>query len=160
MGIPKLLIRKSGRRGSNPRRPAWEAGILPLNYSRLRKQILTVSVHVINRFVKNVPNSGQLPSQLFSRTLRFVHCLHTDELRIHVCVSHRIGDVFRRSGRTRRRGVSVESPRGSRPASAPQDQNCFRCDSPVEEPGALEEGAMIARAWFDEQLAKTKTDIA
>ena len=24
----------SGRRGSNPRRPAWEAGILPLNYSR------------------------------------------------------------------------------------------------------------------------------
>src|SRR5262252_8191843 len=32
---PKLLIGKSGRRGSNPRRPAWEAGILPLNYSRL-----------------------------------------------------------------------------------------------------------------------------
>ena len=30
-----LLILKSGRRGSNPRRPAWEAGILPLNYSRL-----------------------------------------------------------------------------------------------------------------------------
>jgi hypothetical protein len=25
---------KSGRRDSNPRRPAWEAGILPLNYSR------------------------------------------------------------------------------------------------------------------------------
>jgi hypothetical protein len=24
----------SGRRDSNPRRPAWEAGILPLNYSR------------------------------------------------------------------------------------------------------------------------------
>jgi integrase len=29
-----LLKRWSGRRGSNPRRPAWEAGILPLNYSR------------------------------------------------------------------------------------------------------------------------------
>ena len=26
----------SGRRDSNPRRPAWEAGILPLNYSRAR----------------------------------------------------------------------------------------------------------------------------
>src|SRR6266851_4474390 len=26
---------QSGRRGSNPRRPAWEAGILPLNYSRI-----------------------------------------------------------------------------------------------------------------------------
>ncbi len=25
----------SGRRGSNPRHPAWEAGVLPLNYSRL-----------------------------------------------------------------------------------------------------------------------------
>src|SRR5436189_2627333 len=30
----KLLILWSGRRDSNPRRPAWEAGILPLNYSR------------------------------------------------------------------------------------------------------------------------------
>ena len=25
----------SGRRDSNPRRPAWEADILPLNYSRM-----------------------------------------------------------------------------------------------------------------------------
>ncbi len=33
-GLPKLLILWSGRRDSNPRRPAWEAGILPLNYSR------------------------------------------------------------------------------------------------------------------------------
>ena len=32
--FPKLLKGWSGRRGSNPRRPAWEAGILPLNYSR------------------------------------------------------------------------------------------------------------------------------
>ena len=30
----KLLKRWSGGRGSNPRRPAWEAGILPLNYPR------------------------------------------------------------------------------------------------------------------------------
>ena len=28
------MKRWSGRRDSNPRRPAWEAGILPLNYSR------------------------------------------------------------------------------------------------------------------------------
>ena len=27
---------KSGRWDSNPRRPAWEAGILPLNYARIR----------------------------------------------------------------------------------------------------------------------------
>ena len=32
----KLLKKWSGRPGSNRRRPAWEAGILPLNYSRLR----------------------------------------------------------------------------------------------------------------------------
>src|SRR6185312_16381638 len=38
----------SGRRGSNPRRPAWEAGILPLNYSRLgaclRLEVLRLSL--------------------------------------------------------------------------------------------------------------------
>ena len=33
--FPKLLKRWSGGRGSNPRRPAWEAGILPLNYPRI-----------------------------------------------------------------------------------------------------------------------------
>ena len=32
-------IKLSGRRGSNPRRPAWEADILPLNYSRLYSKI-------------------------------------------------------------------------------------------------------------------------
>ena len=41
-GFPKLLKRWSGGRGSNPRRPAWEAGILPLNYPRfLRLYALT-----------------------------------------------------------------------------------------------------------------------
>ena len=35
MESAKPLKRWSGRRGSNPRRPAWEAGILPLNYSRV-----------------------------------------------------------------------------------------------------------------------------
>jgi hypothetical protein len=31
----------------------WEAGILPLNYSRLSHQILQLSVHVIDLFVRN-----------------------------------------------------------------------------------------------------------
>src|SRR5262245_13286795 len=31
-------LKESGRRGSNPRRQAWEACILPLNYSRLRRR--------------------------------------------------------------------------------------------------------------------------
>ena len=31
---PKLLKKWSGRRGSNPRHSAWEADVLPLNYSR------------------------------------------------------------------------------------------------------------------------------
>jgi hypothetical protein len=30
----KSLLINSGRWDSNPRRPAWEAGILPLNYAR------------------------------------------------------------------------------------------------------------------------------
>src|SRR5688500_17783177 len=42
---PKLLKRWSGRRGSNPRRPAWEAGILPLNYSRLVKVKIILILH-------------------------------------------------------------------------------------------------------------------
>jgi hypothetical protein len=33
----------SGRRGSNPRRPAWEAGILPLNYSRPGQAVLILA---------------------------------------------------------------------------------------------------------------------
>src|SRR5215467_1680301 len=32
---PGHLVSWSGRWDSNPRRPAWEAGILPLNYARL-----------------------------------------------------------------------------------------------------------------------------
>lgn len=31
------LDEKSGRWDSNPRRPAWEAGILPLNYARVHE---------------------------------------------------------------------------------------------------------------------------
>src|ERR1700688_2001063 len=34
LGACKLQILWSGRPGSNRRRPAWEAGILPLNYAR------------------------------------------------------------------------------------------------------------------------------
>ena len=34
MTASKCMKKWSGRRDSNPRRPAWEAGILPLNYSR------------------------------------------------------------------------------------------------------------------------------
>ena len=30
-----ILIHNSGRADSNRRRPAWEAGILPLNYARV-----------------------------------------------------------------------------------------------------------------------------
>ncbi len=45
VGFPNSFKRWSGRRGSNPRRPAWEAGILPLNYSRiLPNQLLAESI--------------------------------------------------------------------------------------------------------------------
>src|SRR5205823_12321606 len=43
-GIPKLLKRWSGRWESNPRRPAWEAGILPLNYSRTLQVITNTTL--------------------------------------------------------------------------------------------------------------------
>ena len=43
-----LAVNLSGRRDSNPRRPAWEAGILPLNYARVREGRGT-----INRDIQN-----------------------------------------------------------------------------------------------------------
>ena len=39
VGEAKLLKRWSGRRGSNPRRPAWEAGILPAELLPLDQSI-------------------------------------------------------------------------------------------------------------------------
>jgi hypothetical protein len=55
----------SGRRGSNPRRPAWEAGILPLNYSRLTNllPILELSAckfSVQHQYNKNSRSDGEL----------------------------------------------------------------------------------------------------
>ncbi len=42
----KLIIYQkkywSGRRGSNPRPPAWKAGTLPLSYSRLSGQFMKI----------------------------------------------------------------------------------------------------------------------
>ncbi len=35
----------SGRRGSNPRHPAWEAGVLPLNYSRSLPKSTIANLH-------------------------------------------------------------------------------------------------------------------
>src|SRR5262249_55546799 len=32
----RLVVSQSGRLAANPRRPAWEAGILPLNYPRCK----------------------------------------------------------------------------------------------------------------------------
>ena len=56
LNLPKLLKRWSGRRDSNPRRPAWEAGILPLNYSRILKALFRkplkrayLSIRILNR---------------------------------------------------------------------------------------------------------------
>jgi hypothetical protein len=46
----------SGRRDSNPRRPAWEAGILPLNYSRLPSSIYLFSKDAV---VKRRPSLGR-----------------------------------------------------------------------------------------------------
>jgi len=42
--VGKLLIKKSGRRGSNPRRPAWEDGRrLNLKINRASRRLLSAS---------------------------------------------------------------------------------------------------------------------
>ena len=57
MPIGRLLVlieRWSGGRGSNPRRPAWEAGILPLNYPRF----LSGANHNINNRLRKISMYG------------------------------------------------------------------------------------------------------
>src|SRR5450432_2317431 len=54
----KLLILWSGRPGSNRRRPAWEAGILPLNYSR-STDLATSSLYQKVQATRNVAGSNR-----------------------------------------------------------------------------------------------------
>src|SRR5262249_38744956 len=65
---------KSGRWDSNPRRPAWEAGILPLNYARmwlillvLRRRLWSPSpVGILYDVLGNLPLAAH-SSQILSR---------------------------------------------------------------------------------------------
>ena len=58
----KMLKGWSGGRGSNPRRPAWEAGILPLNYPRalgmLRAPLRTRSLYHIRADMADAKSRG------------------------------------------------------------------------------------------------------
>src|SRR5208282_3532202 len=58
--LAKLLKSWSGRPGSNRRRPAWEAGILPLNYARSRPE----SLQQIQHFFNLTARDGSQPSVL------------------------------------------------------------------------------------------------
>src|SRR5438067_4090871 len=81
MNWGKLLKRWSGRRGSNPRRPAWEAGILPLNYSRLflfplfsRKQAIYSDAIWAPKFILSIDcpySDGKMDSKNDSMRMRF-----------------------------------------------------------------------------------------
>src|SRR5215469_3926559 len=64
MGIPKLLKGQSGRRGSNPRRPAWEVGC----------QLNLKTHHVSGVPFRNIKN----PTKSLSR---FKTCLNAAEMR-------------------------------------------------------------------------------
>src|SRR5579862_3882677 len=61
-GGAKCLILWSGRRGSNPRRPAWEAGILPLNYSRSSRLTTASTYHTRHASARIAPARPALPS--------------------------------------------------------------------------------------------------
>src|SRR5947208_5132789 len=81
LGACKLLKRWSGRRGSNPRRPAWEAGILPLNYSRNPYESVTSegSLHSEHQ-VNTILSLNQQPLQLINEN----NAALDRGLRIHV----------------------------------------------------------------------------
>jgi hypothetical protein len=59
---PSVVERWSGRRGSNPRHPAWEAGVLPLNYSR-SGCVNQVSLSSLAYHRSRVPTTGRLRCQ-------------------------------------------------------------------------------------------------
>jgi hypothetical protein len=50
----------SGRPGSNRRHPAWEAGVLPLNYSRSRTATRLEILHFVQDFASGLPASPAL----------------------------------------------------------------------------------------------------
>src|SRR6201989_975575 len=59
----------SGRPGSNRRRPAWEAGILPLNYARVfALEIMLATSREINRAQRTDHRSLSTPHKPLSRT--------------------------------------------------------------------------------------------
>src|SRR3990172_9265124 len=60
----------SGRWDSNPRRPAWEAGILPLNYSRPLVDPYRQQMKELTPSVARPPFSILLPFCLLPRTVK------------------------------------------------------------------------------------------
>ena len=63
-----MKMQKSGRRDSNPRRPAWEADILPLNYAR-------------NYFIfKDLQQTACWQSQFCAGLCRLIHSLHSNSM--------------------------------------------------------------------------------
>jgi hypothetical protein len=54
---------KSGRRDSNPRRPAWEAGILPLNYARDSTEL--VEVKKLRQHIDSTKFTSALSNAIF-----------------------------------------------------------------------------------------------
>ncbi len=74
--VPRHLVRKkwSGRRDSNPRPPAWQADVLPLNYARILAQ-----VHYQN--VKNLST----PHDIFESRTEPLRILPPSHTKVHGC---------------------------------------------------------------------------
>src|SRR6478672_2506229 len=62
----------SGRPGSNRRRPAWEAGILPLNYSRSSRLILLCQKVYHSAPVRSPQVAQRARYRLFERPSRWL----------------------------------------------------------------------------------------
>src|SRR2546426_704563 len=73
LNFPKLFKRKSGRPGSNRRRPAWEAGILPLNYAREPRDRSAVAARWQQRAAAAIAPDGSLTAWGPAPTIRRGH---------------------------------------------------------------------------------------
>ena len=68
-GGSKLLKTWSGRRGLNPRHSAWEADVLPLNYSRSRPSVYQRHLDSLDACMGRVGRIQTIPNRVQATSL-------------------------------------------------------------------------------------------
>src|ERR1700694_5620111 len=78
----------SGRRGSNPRQPAWKAGTLPLSYSRM------INLYLLSVYSVQIGVRGLEPRTSCSQSRRATNCA-TPRSWLHLCLHECLSTIAR-----------------------------------------------------------------